>query len=457
MHGILDNATGTTVGCSMDEQFFYSMVMHRKLNTRSRHRGFLRVPKKVLLANDIPTIISCIPMFIHTSEAFLCSLCPSGICMCPQFEWVQPKFALDLTTTGKNMMKQVGTYTGYVRSSMNAHHGLAPNLAKTTSIFGEIVGGNVPGTLPRLLTWGITQLLSRALSNSSPSKTPFPLDIAIAAQAAIGEQLKLLSSEQQRANNQVADSTMFTCSEPFLNGTTTEQSSLPFSSNGFTHSNGEIMNEAHLDQALGISNGSKSNSNVSSTQGGPQTERSIMSEFDRVLDIAPPITPNDQLDMHPNATNILLNSSLASTSNQHNSNHSGSTTDMLHARPTATGDQLNTHPPTVSNPLNAYPTRANGQINGHPAQTSVPIQPFPLPQPTAMPPQVPLDDSPAARAHRRKLRNRESAARSNLKKQQRAAELKRQISEAHKRQTTLECRLKELRAENQDLLKRISS
>ncbi len=379
---IVDNETGTVVGVFSDEHFFYVMVLRRKLNVRGRHRGFFRVAKDVLLANNLPSILAHIPMLIHTSEVFLCAQCPPEFCLCPPPPMLFPKYALDLTAAGINMNRQVGTYTGHLETSKFGNSSLFSEFSRPTPIVGEIAGGNKPGTLPRLLLWAITHLLSRALANSSPAKSPLPLDVAIAAQVAIGEQLKLLSSEQQHGSTHVTDNTMITL--PTSSGSDQTSLPLPCTSSGLTHFNEKFMNEAKLDQALGIVSGNLTSDTISATQAMPQGEPTIMSEFNRILDIAPP-----------------------------------------------TNSQLNLPPSTAA------------------------IQPYPIIQPARKPPPIPEDDSAEAKALRRKLRNRESAARSNLKKQLRTAELKRQISEARLKQSTLEDRLKQLQAENCELKQRV--
>lgn len=435
VRGVRNDDTGEIVAINSEQgsdHAFCMVMLNDRMSGKRRMRAFFRADVSALRTSwSQPELVAItVPYLVKMDEQAVCASC-FGVCTCVLPPVVRAQHPLDFAHARHNMMRQVGTFTA-TGTSLQLQSGTVVEIKPQCTMLGEMVGGNVPGTVSRMLNWAISRSLALALSAAAPTRAPLPIGLVQAAYQAMRDAVAVDDTATRATNSfptvPANDATTVEPVDPFGAGSSNSVPQQSFRGSGSDI--GLLANAVGQMPEL-VQNGP--NLTGQTIGGGEASVSSFPLKRSLFVDVG---------------FGPLLDSAVCGNTGTH-----VDTTDVDQVLGVSVPAA-----PTLANGGNACGDNNSDGYSSPAQQAPTPvILPAPSTQPTiAVVPEKRMT-SEEEKELRRKLRNRESAARSNLKKQKRMADLKKNIAEQKQSAEKLRARLQSLRKENTALRKLVDS
>lgn len=383
---------------------------------RTRQRAYFRVEKNLLDTGQFETIKTSVHMLIQLTEHLACPVCklPTSTnsinsdddeCFCVLPNLKPPQHSLDLRTSSGNFAAMIGTYTG-LYSAVNPMAATRDKVRDQRFVIGGVYGGNKAGTFARIHSWGISHSLAKYFCGASPQNMPFQNELIAKAHETIASYFSTASTSKSPCAFNTNSNNFYYPVTNFLRigHTPPGFSSLPLNIGAIPSPNGVVpaVSCGTSPAAWGRCQSTAARNNNNGNSQGFKAD--AMEDIERLLGTSTNIIPYTTTN-----NNININT----------------TSSLWH--PSAPPPMILPNNSTDKSESNSKSTAKNDNelVEPHPD-----------------------DNSLDAKELRRKLRNRKSAACSNLKKRLEIAKLQKDIVEYKQRKKTQGARLEELKIEN---------
>jgi len=388
---VRDEDNGVFLAMDINEQYDMVRIMAVSVDRskRQRQRASFQVDRAALERGDFAGMRQSVQFYMHFTENCVCQLCSvvdGNDCNCPLPKPSRPLHPLDLETTTKNFSIYTGAYSGRYTELVTCR--ASENIRRQNFVVGNFQGGARLGTIERLHSWAISNSLAKYFSNVTISNLPFSMELVSKAHRIIAEYLPVINTSSSSPQT-----------SGFFNGAINSLDPIPLiGTSALLVDQGPIIDEEQTNNvtnegAVSIMSGGDGMVPVSNeySPGFPGSTAEVVEYNDAMIEPSAIHTP----DTHPTAS------------------------------------QSGTLPVTFRLPKTIKPMRTNG---------------IRIPEPEIQ--RLPVDNSSEAKALRRKIRNRESAARSNLRRRNGLANLKKNLSQGRERLESLKLKYEEMKETN---------
>lgn len=425
VRGVIDDDTGDIISLYIPPQtadnttddihntnaFANSLIMLAdRTSGRRKARVFFRPRVDALRSLDPAKIAASTAFLFCMQERPICKHCPVHKCTCSMIPYGRTRHAFDFSRVCLNMSHQVGPYIA-MATTVPLSNGRIVSTPQPVRLLGDYIGGCAPGTISRVVKLAIYDVLVTALSDVRPC--PVPPALIQAAHYALADTSLLLNanSDADASFAEVLDSAI----APQYDGTRARMRAAAVESQHLTCAS-VTNNPTFVARANNVYH--------------PLLEATI----DVLDDVR--VVPTHK-SSHPTwpvsaQADTISHTCASRTANQW-------------LAPAPAPAPL---PPTVL-PAALASAPASASVSGTSSSAEALILPGTRSANTL--------SANELKGLRRKLRNRESAARANLRRQLRTAELRASIAQHKQLEKSLRQRLESLRLQNMQLRSKLQA